>query len=71
MKSLRNLKYSFSKCEAATYPVYFSPLGHLAAQSELQHREAQGRRRRLKEDSERLIQEVEKMERDLALDPVR
>lgn len=50
----------------------FSPLCYLHAQSELQHREAQERRRRLKEDSERLIQEeVEKMERDLAQDLVR
>lgn len=50
----------------------FFPLCFLHAQSELQHREAQERRRRLKEDSDRLIQEeVEKMERDLAQDLVR
>ncbi|XP_024139920.1 trichohyalin isoform X1 [Oryzias melastigma] len=40
---------------------------HLSAQSQLEYNEAQQRRRQLKEDHGRLIQEeVEKMERDLA-----
>lgn len=48
------------------------PFCHLDAQSQLLYREAEERRRRLKEDCERLIQEeVEKMERDLAQELVR